>query len=419
MSSLRVGIAGVHGHGRGHVDAALALAADRNVELVAVADPRGGGDLPGGVAVFDDAGDMIDRGGLDIVILSTPIPTHAELTLRALAAGAHVLLEKPPVVSVQEHGQIMDAAAAVGRSVQVGFQSLASDGVAACRGVIASGTLGDLRGLAAVGHWRRSEEYWRRSSWAGRRTLEGRVVADGAVTNPLAHSVATALAIAGAGQAEDVASLRLDLYRANDIEVDDTSSLVIGLRSGIAISGALSLTAPTRSEPYVLMKGTSGYAIYHYTLDILHVFRAGSPLPRSTSFARTGLLTDLVDHIVSGRPLAVPLGATGAFTRVLEAIMTSPEPTRIPAERFTVTRERGESFRIVHEIQEWCERAAWDGVTFAESGAPWAQGAATPTLRRVPAVSADACGSRGPVELRTMSRAVSTTSTGGCGRSPS
>ena len=52
--------------------------------------------------------------------------------------------------------------------MQVGFQSLGSAGVAATADVAASGILGDIVHYAAVGLWSRSEEYWRRSDWAGR-----------------------------------------------------------------------------------------------------------------------------------------------------------------------------------------------------------------------------------------------------------
>ena len=124
---LRLGIAGVHGHGRSHVEAALA--GSSGVELVAVADPRGGGDVPRTTREYADAVDMLDAGGLDLVVLCTPIPTHADLTLRALAGGLHVLLEKPPVVSVAEHERVAKAAEGAGRAVQVGFQSLGSAGV--------------------------------------------------------------------------------------------------------------------------------------------------------------------------------------------------------------------------------------------------------------------------------------------------
>lgn len=366
-AALRIGIAGVHGHGRSHVDAALALG-DR-VELVAVADPRGGGELPGGVRLHTDAAAMLDDGGLDIAVLSTPIPTHAELAVRALGAGAHVLLEKPPVVSIAEHGRVDAAARAAGRSVQVGFQSLASEGVDAARDLIASGTLGDLEHIGAVGLWSRSEEYWRRSPWAGRRrTADGGVVADGAVTNPLAHAVATALAIGGARTPDDVRGIRTDLRRANDIDTDDTSSLVIELASGVRIAAALSVTAPRRHEPYVLLRGSRGHAQYFYTLDLLQVHPAGGVLPRLYGFARAGLLADLVSHVRQATPLQVPLAATGAFTRVLEAVVAAPEPRVVASDRISVSARDGETFRVVRGIEEWSERAAWEGRTFADLG---------------------------------------------------
>ncbi|WP_164743601.1 Gfo/Idh/MocA family protein [Microbacterium sulfonylureivorans] len=366
----RVGIAGVHGHGRSHVEAALALGAE--VELVAVADPRGGGELPASVRVFADAAAMLDAAELDIAILSTPIPTHADLAVRALESGAHVLLEKPPVVSIAEHRRVDAAARAAGRSVQVGFQSLASAGVAGARDLVSSGGIGDLEHIGAVGLWSRSEEYWRRSPWAGRRrTPDGGVVADGAVTNPLAHAVATALAIAGAREPGDVRGIRTDLRRANDIETDDTSSLVIDLESGPRIAAALSVTAPRRHEPYVLLRGSRGHALYFYTLDLLQVQPSGAALPRTYEFARVGLLADLADHARSGTPLAVPLEATGAFTAVLEAVVASPEPAVVASDQVTVAVSGEERFRVVRGVEEWSERVAWEARTFADLGAPW------------------------------------------------
>ncbi|MDY0910609.1 Gfo/Idh/MocA family oxidoreductase [Microbacterium sp. CFBP9034] len=367
---LRVGIAGVHGHGRSHVDAALALG--DAVELVAVADPRGGGDVPPGVRVFTDAGTMLDAGDLDIAIFSTPIPTHADLAVQALEAGAHVLLEKPPVVSIAEHARVDAAARAADRSVQVGFQSLASAGVAAARQMATSGEIGELEHVGAVGLWSRSEEYWRRSAWAGRRhAADGAVVADGAVTNPLAHAVATALAIAGARTPDDVRGIRTDLRRANDIDTDDTSSLVIDLAAGGRIAAALSVTAPRRHEPYVLLRGSRGHALYFYTLDLLQVHRAGAALPQTFAFTRVGLLADLVAHARHGTPLAVPLADTGAFTRVLEEVVASPAPRAAASAHVSIENRDGETFRIVRGIEEWSERVAWEAATFSELGAPW------------------------------------------------
>ncbi len=370
---LRVGIAGVHGHGRGHVDVALALG---GVALVAVADPRGGGEVPDEVAVFDDALTMIARADLDIAVLSTPIPTHVPLATAALQAGAHVLLEKPPVTSVAAHEMLRAVERATGRSVQVGFQSLGSGGVQAAREVIASGEIGALRHLGAVGLWARSAQYWTRARWSGHRILEGQVVADGAATNPLAHAVATALAIAGAREASDVVGVDLDMYRAADIETDDTGTLRVHTAAGVPILAALSVTSPRRHEPYVLLRGTRGHARYYYTLDVLQVQRDGEPLPRTSAHSRTGLLADLAAHARGESPLRVPLAATGAFTAVLEAIVGGPAPRIIPARAYTEQTRDGEDFRVVRDVEEHSARAAWEASLFREIGAPWVIGAA-------------------------------------------
>src|SRR5688500_1556075 len=39
--------------------------------------------------------ELLERGGLDAVLVCSPNGTHAEVTLAALAAGLHVLVEKP------------------------------------------------------------------------------------------------------------------------------------------------------------------------------------------------------------------------------------------------------------------------------------------------------------------------------------
>ncbi|RLK52906.1 Gfo/Idh/MocA family protein [Microbacterium telephonicum] len=361
---VRIGLAGVHGHGRSHVEAALALQAQGRARVVAVADPRGPGEVPPDVRSHAAAEEMIAAGGLDVVVLCTPIPTHAGLAEAALAAGAHVLLEKPPVVSVVDHDRLLAASARVGRAVQVGFQSLAGDGVDAA--IEAAASLGGIRHIAAVGVWTRSEEYWRRARWSGRRELDGQVVADGVATNPLAHAIATALAIAGAAAPGDVVDVETDLRRVNDIETDDTSSLRIRLADGPDVVAALTTSGEARHEPYVLVRGERGHLVYHYTLDVLQVFAAGAALPRTFHFARIGVLDDLVAHVADGTPLRVPLTRTGAFTRVLEAIVSSPAPTRITG--YTAVERAGERFRVVPGVADAVERAAWDGMLFREFG---------------------------------------------------
>ncbi|WP_127792364.1 Gfo/Idh/MocA family protein [Agromyces sp. LHK192] len=382
----RVGIAGIHGHGASHVRTALELVRDGRAELAAVADPRPTeadllGGAAAGVAVFTGAEAMIAEADLDIVVLSTPMHTHLPLSRAALDAGVHVLLEKPPTPTLADFRELVAAGLAADRAVQIGFQSLGSAGIAAVRDLVAAGAVGEVRHYGALGTWLRSEAYWTRAAWAGRRTLDGLPVVDGAVTNPLAHATATALAIAGATGESDVSAVRLDLYRANDIEADDTSSLVVELVDRPPVAAALSLTAPRRSEPAVTVEGTAGRIVYWYTLDLVQLFEPGAAIPITSVHARTGLLANLVDHVAAGAPLLVPAASTGGFMRVLEAVRMAPAPTPIAAEYVArVDSDAGTGavapdgpHRVVDGIEAWSERVVREGRTFAELGAPWAR----------------------------------------------
>ena len=195
---------------------------------------------------------------------------------------------------------------------------------------------------------------------------------DGAVTNPLAHAVATGLAVAGATSEADVADVRLDLYRANDIEADDTSSLVVDLADGRQLACALSLTAARRSEPCIIVEGTAGRLVLWYTLDVIQLVEPGAALPITNAYPRAGLLADLVDHVVVGTPLLVPVASAGAFMRVLEAVRTAPDPLRIDPRYVTRRTDDDGVHLVVDDLEAWSERVVREGRTFAELGAPWA-----------------------------------------------
>ena len=55
-----------------------------------------------GVAVVDRWADALSVPGVEAAIIATPVSTHVELTELALAAGKHVLVEKPMALSASE-----------------------------------------------------------------------------------------------------------------------------------------------------------------------------------------------------------------------------------------------------------------------------------------------------------------------------
>jgi len=73
-----------------------------------------------GAQAFDDFAAFLDS--VDVLTIATPATTHAELALQAVAAGRHVLVEKPIAMAVDEADRVIEAADKAGVFIQVGHQ---------------------------------------------------------------------------------------------------------------------------------------------------------------------------------------------------------------------------------------------------------------------------------------------------------
>ncbi|MFF3444866.1 DUF6807 family protein [Streptosporangium sp. NPDC002721] len=352
MKPARVVVAGIHGHGRNHVENVRRLAATGRAELAGVCDTR---PAPGLDVPFSaDLPSLIAATGAEVAVIATPIHTHAPLAVAALRAGAHVLLEKPPAPSVEEFERISAAVAETGLACQVGFQSLGSAAVPA-----AAGLLGEpIRAIGVAGSWTRPFTYYSRAPWAGHRRLDGVDVMDGALTNPFAHAVATALAVAGADAVSSVEEIELELYRANAISCDDTSSARVRLADGTVIAITVSLCGDRRTEPYLHLHGETRSALLFYTLDEIEVDGV------RTGFGRVDLLDNLLAHIGEGEELLVPLERTGGFTRLLDEIRRAPDPLPVDGARVEPSR------LVLPGIDVLAVRAAAELRTLSEVGFP-------------------------------------------------
>ncbi|WP_112248221.1 Gfo/Idh/MocA family protein [Kribbella monticola] len=368
-----VAVAGVHGHGATHLRHVIKLATEGRVRLLAVADPRPpDDDLPPDVAVYADLRELLAAVEVDVVVISTPIQTHVPLAELALRSGADVLLEKPPAASLAEFEHLLSVIEETGRICQVGFQVAGSRAARTLAELVADGTLGELRGIGAIGTWVRTAQYWQRARWAGRRSLDGVDVVDGAVTNPFAHATAAALMIDGSGRADQVASVETELFRANPIESDDTSAVRVVTSRGTTIVTALTLCAEQNDpEPLVIVHGSAGRAVLRYSVDRLSLTINGRT--SDTQYGRDDLLENLLDHRADPSvPLLAPFAETGGFTRVVEAVRVAPAPLEIPARLIRWDGEGLERRPIVAEVEKWVTRAGEELALFSELGAPWA-----------------------------------------------
>ena len=91
-----------------------------------------------------DFGEMLDDPSLDAVVVATPVPTHFELARRALEAGKHVLVEKPPAMKGLEMDELVALASARDLVLMPGHLLLYHPGVRKLREMISAGELGDV-----------------------------------------------------------------------------------------------------------------------------------------------------------------------------------------------------------------------------------------------------------------------------------
>jgi predicted dehydrogenase len=390
----RVVLVGAHGHGRWHLQNLRRLAGASGIRLVGVCDPRplddAARELAGDVPVSPRLPDLIAETAPDATIICTPIHTHTDLTLTAVRAGSHVLLEKPPAPTLAEYERLVAGVDAAGRACQVGFQSLGSQAIAHVRSLVEDGAIGRVRGIGGACAWVRDASYYGRAPWAGRRTVDGIPVVDGALTNPFAHAVATALAVAGATGPGSLDTVEVELYRANPIEADDTSCLRIRTTDGVTITIAATLAAERPRQPLLVVHGTAGRIVLAYKTGEVRL--TTDDVDETTVHPSVDLLENLLAHVRDRDvPLLVPPRATHSFMEVVEAIRCAPDPIEIPAPHRRTEDEGSSARRAVVGIDDLVDAGAESLRLFSELGAPWARPA---PVRRLGAESAATGGVR-------------------------
>jgi len=160
---LRVGIVGC-----GLIGQKRAKALGENGRLVACADLNVSRAESlariNGAKVFLDWRELVGSPMLDVVIVSTLHDSLAEITIAAVKAGKHVLVEKPAARSTAEIQLVIEAAAKHGMKVHVGFNHRYHRSIRKAKELLDSGVLGDLMFVRArYGHGARIgyDKEWR------------------------------------------------------------------------------------------------------------------------------------------------------------------------------------------------------------------------------------------------------------------
>jgi len=190
----------------------------------------------------DDPGPRITAGmaevladpAVDLVDICLPPHLHVPVALEVLAAGKHVVLEKPIAPSLAECDRLAEAAVAAGRSVFPVFQYRYGPATAALDALIAAGLAGQPQVASLETHWNRGADYYAvpwRGTWAGER---GGAVLGHAIHN---HDLLCRYFGPLAGVQAHLAT------RVNPIETEDCAAIALRFANGALATSSVTLGA--------------------------------------------------------------------------------------------------------------------------------------------------------------------------------
>ena len=171
---LNVAVIGAGRRGLAHTEAVADLEQEARIVSIADVDEGRARALIGAHAphatLYTDAMAMLDAASPDVVYITTPPPLHRELALAALARGAHVVLEKPIALNIEEAEAIGEAAAKAGRLIHICHQLRYASGSDTMRDRLSAQKVA----LTHIWNYRKAPDIpgnWQRS-WGGGNVVE-------------------------------------------------------------------------------------------------------------------------------------------------------------------------------------------------------------------------------------------------------
>jgi len=142
MSFINIGIIGAGRIGNVHAESITYHIPDARVAMVTDVMEESARKLAERFGVPKYSGDYMDilnDPAIDAVLVCSPTPTHADISIAAMKAGKHVFCEKPVHTSIEKIREVARVAEETGRKLQIGFnrrfdhnhrhvQQLAQDG---------------------------------------------------------------------------------------------------------------------------------------------------------------------------------------------------------------------------------------------------------------------------------------------------
>jgi predicted dehydrogenase len=120
---------------------------------------------------YETAEELFADSEIDAVYIAVPNKFHVPLTIQALAAGKHVILEKPFAMNAAEAEQAVEAARKHGRVLTLGMNQRFEENSQIFRSLVESNAFGEIYHAKAA--WLRRSGIPKLGTWFGSRDLAG------------------------------------------------------------------------------------------------------------------------------------------------------------------------------------------------------------------------------------------------------
>ncbi len=231
-----------------------------------------------GCAVYDDYRRMLSEEGgrIELCVIPTGIHLHASMTIDALRAGCHVLVEKPAAATMEEISRMREEERWSHRSIAIAYQHLYAPEVMKMKRLLLDGKIGRPLAVKGLGLWPRAENYYARNGWAGRLKCGESWVLDSPFNNAFAHWLNLTCFLAGrsAETAANPRAVQAELYRARAIESADTACLRIETDEGPSLLFYVTHSCSQTVDAEVEVRGTEGALCWRRD-GIFHRFQGG------------------------------------------------------------------------------------------------------------------------------------------------
>ncbi|MFC6173197.1 Gfo/Idh/MocA family protein [Subtercola frigoramans] len=275
--------------------------------------------------------ELIERDDIDVIDICTPSDTHREIAVAALAAGKHVLCEKPLANSLAEADEMAEAArkaAELGIWASCGFTYRRQPAVALARQLIQDGSLGTIRHVRVtyLQDWlsnEKAEHSWR---------LDASRSGSGALGDLGAHAIDLAQWVLG--EKITTLSARTRIFvdarpsagsgNLEPVTVDDAAFVLAEFSDGVIGTIEASRYALGRKNAFGFeINGSNGSVAWEFERNNELQRYDGGADPRSAGFTRVLVTEPSHPYLQNWWPAGHTLGYDHAFVNQAADFVTS------------------------------------------------------------------------------------------------